>query len=272
VPGGGAGQVLFNDFAGEAAQQATSGLESPRAWLVSVGALARLSELNAGLTANALNTPRTFVLNASSGSLSALSVGNAIPTATFTSEATLSQAIATHALQPGTQAVQLVLSAASPKGQQNDPSGTFQEAALAAHSAGLLFVAAPQLNLMATLSPKTTKQNWNVAFLRLRLATAAARSADAVVLPFTDVQAYSSTYSFFAEVAAQQVQAVKRTVEVLGGISVNGSSTASVSAPRLSSQVNTNSSDLVSGYNLTDGNGSGDDSALSLLSWMYPQA
>jgi hypothetical protein len=269
VAGGGAGQILFNDFAGEAAQQSTSGLEAPRAWLVSVGALARLTELNASVTANALNTPRTFVINASSGSLTALGVGNAIPTAVFTSETTMSQAIAAGTLQPGTQAVELVLSSATPKGQQTSALSTFQQAALAAHSAGLLFVAAPQLNLMKTLAPKTTRQNWDVQFLRKRLAVSAARSSDAVVLPFNDVQAYAPTYSFFAEVAAQQVQSVKRNVEVLAGMSVNGSASDAVSAPRLSTAAQS-TSDLVDGYNLTDGNGSGDASALTLLQWMYP--
>jgi hypothetical protein len=269
VAGGGAGQILFNDFAGEAAQQSTSGLEAPRAWLVSVGALTRLTGLNASVTANALNTPRTFVINASSGSLAALGVGNAVPTAMFTSETTMSQAIASGALPPGTQAVELVLGATSPQAQQTAPLSTFQQGALVAHSAGLLFVAAPQLNLMKTLAPKTTRQNWNVQFLRQRLAALAARNADAVVLPFTDVQVYNSTYSLFAEVAAQQVQSVKRNVEVLAGMSVKGSDSSALATPRLSSELQS-SSDLVDGYNLTDGNGSGDASALTLLQWLYP--
>jgi hypothetical protein len=185
--------------------------------------------------------------------------------ATFTSETTLAQTVDTGALQPGTRAVQLVLWPSSPKAQQRSPLSTFQNAAIAAHSEGVLLVAAPKLGLMATLAPKTAKQNWDVAFLRRRVAVSAARSADAVVLPFTDVQAYTSAYSFFAEVAAQQLKTVKRSVEVLAGVSAGNSP-----APQMQAKVATevrNTSDLVSGYNLTGGS----SSALSLLQWMYTQ-
>ncbi len=266
--GGGAGQLLFNDFAGEAAQQSTSGLEAPRAWLVSVGALSRLDAINAGLTSNALNTQRTFVLNASAASTSALGVGNAIPTGVFTSETTLATAVASNQLQPGTQAVELVLGSTSPKGQQKAPLSTFQQAAVAAHAAGLLFIAAPQVSLIKTIAPKTPKLNWNVVFLSHRIPALAARNSDAVVLPFTDVQGYSPTYSVFAQVASQQVQSVKRSVEILSDMTIGGST--DVSAPRLASE-GPSTSGPIDGYNLTDGNGSGDAAALTLLQWMYPQ-
>lgn len=268
VAGDGPGQVLFDDFAGEAAQQSASGLEVPRAWLVSLNSVNEMADLDPGLTAAALNTPRTFVTGASASSLATLSLGNAVPTATFTSETALAQAVASGTLHSGTQAVELALGPSSPKVQQLSPLSTFQSAALVAHTAGLLFVAAPKLGLMGTLYPKMAKQNWNVAFLRKRLAASAAKYADAVVLPFTNIEGYTSSYSYFAELATQQIKSVAHSVEVFAGMSV-GDSDPQTEAKHAAEVRGT--SYMVSGYNLTSSSGGG-SSALALLQGIYAQS
>jgi hypothetical protein len=91
---GGAGQVLFEDYAGEAAQASATGAGSPQSWLVTAGQLAQMTALDAPAAVAALDTPRTFVLGASSASLDAIGMDAATPAVAFTSETALAQTAA----------------------------------------------------------------------------------------------------------------------------------------------------------------------------------
>ena len=75
------------------------------------------------------NTPYTYVTGTGAADTSQLGLGNAVPTATFTNEATLAAAITTNRLRPGTVAVQYAPSSpVTPRNQLTDPSNAFLQA------------------------------------------------------------------------------------------------------------------------------------------------
>jgi hypothetical protein len=225
---GGPGQLLFDDYAGEAAQAtATAGAGSPASWLLGVGVVGQMETLDAATTQRALDTPRTFVTDASSDQLASMGLGAATPAATFTDERALAQAAASGTLRPGTRAVVLALGPGSPAGQQRNPTQTFELGALAAHRNGLLFVAAPQIAILKTLTPHVAPRDWNVDFLRRRLPQDAARTSDAVVLPFGRAQNQSAGYAAISQIATWQINAVRPGIPVIGALNVSGSATPS---------------------------------------------
>jgi hypothetical protein len=267
---GGAGQVLFDDYAGEAAQATqTAGVGSPASWLLSVGELAQLDALNAAVTQQALDTPRTFVLGGDSATLDAIGLDAATPAQAFTSETALAQAVNTGAVAPGTQAVVLELGRGSPIGQQRHPQTTFEIAALLAHDNGYLFVAAPQINLIKTLAPHSRPSEANIEFLRHDLAGAAAKDSDALVLPFGGAQKQPEGYADITETAAQQADAVSPGIQIIGGLTIGSHSTVTSTALTAAARA---ASGLVTGYSLTGQSAGGSASSLGLLQQLYASA
>ena len=91
------------------------------------------------------NTPYTYVTGTGAADTSQLGLQTAVPTASFTNEATLAAAITTNALRPGTVAVQYAPSSpVTPRNQLTDPSNAFLQASLVAHQHGLLLIGAPR--------------------------------------------------------------------------------------------------------------------------------
>jgi hypothetical protein len=267
---GGSGQILFNDYAGEAAQAtATAGAGSPASWLVTAGAVGQMEALDAATTQRALDTPRTFVLGASGDQLAAAGLGSATPTAAFTDESALAAAAAGGTLPPGTRAVILQLGPRSPVGQQRNPTQTFELGALAAHRNGLLFVAAPQIGLLHTLAPKVTRRiAWNFTFLRRELPQTAARTSDAVVLPFDKAQKQSTGYSWLMQIASWQINQVRPGIPIIGALNVSGSNTPSGTTLAATTRAATRSG-AVTGFALSGQPSASNASAVGLLQTLY---
>lgn len=262
---GGAGQVLFSDFAGEA--QAVGGTgASPPSWLLSAPTLAQLQSLDPALVNQVFNTPRTFVLGGSSSTLAGSGLGAATPTEAFTSLSTMSQALATGAVFPGTEAVVLDLGPGSPVSQQRHALQTFRQAAVTAHHDGYLFIAAPQIGLVRTLEPKAHASWLNFDFIRRDLAGIAARYADAVVLPFGSTQKRTVGYTDLTRAAVMQANQARRGVQIIGGLSVGSHSTASAASLVAAAQA---TGGYVTGYSLSGQSAAGATSSLGLLQGLY---
>ena len=267
---GGAGQALFDDYAGEAAQAIQSaGAGSPTSWLLSAGLLSQMQALDTASTQRALDTPRTFVTGASSDQLASLGMSAATPAETYTDESTLAKAAASGQLRTGTRAVVLQLGPRSPARQQRNPTATFELGAQAAHRNGLLFVAAPQIRILKTLAPRTKPRDWNLTFLRRQLAATAARTSDAVVLPFGDAQGHSAGYAAISQVAAWQVNAVRPGIPIIGALNVGGSNTPSGTVLAATTQA---AAGVVTGFRLSGQPSATNVSPLSLLETLYGTA
>jgi hypothetical protein len=265
---GGPGRLLFDDYAGEAAQAtATAGAGSPASWLVTAGAVGQMETLDAATTQRSLNTPRTFVLGASSDMLAGLGLGAATPATAFTDETALAQAASSGALPPGTRAVILQLGPRSPVNQQRNPTETFELAALAAHRNGLLLVAAPQIGILRTLAPKVTRRSWwNISFLRRRLPQTAARTSDAVVLPFDKAQRQSTGYASLLQIASRQIDAVRPGIPIIGALNVSGSDTPSGATLAATTRA---AAAVVTGFALSGQPSASNASAVGLLQTLY---
>jgi endoglucanase len=262
---GGAGQVLFGDFFGEAQSVGGTGA-SPASWLLSAPELAQLQSLDPALAAEAFNTPRTFVLGASSTSLAGSGLSAATPAEAFTSVTTLTQALAGGSVFPGTEAVILDLGPGSPVSQQRHAAQTFELAAVTAHHDGYLFIAAPQIGLVRTLEPRARPSWRNFDFIRRNLAGAAARYADAVVLPFGSVQKRTVGYTDLTRAAVMQADRARPGVQVMGGLSVGSHSTASAAALVAAAQA---TGGYVTGYSLSGQSTGGATTSLGLLQQLY---
>lgn len=262
---GGAGQVLFGDFAGEA--QAVGGTgASPASWLLSAPALAQMQSLDPAVADQAFDTPRTFVLGGSSSTLAASGLGAATPAEAFTSLTTLSRALASGSVFPGTEAVVLDLGPRSPVRQQRHARETFQQADVIAHHDGYLFIAAPQIGLVRTLEPKARRSWLNFDFIRRDLAGIAARFADAVVLPFGSTQKHTVGYTDLTRAAVMQANRARPGVQIIGGLSVGSHSTASAAALLAAAQA---TGGYVTGYSLSGQSATGVSSSLGMLQQLY---
>ncbi len=111
--------------------------------------------------------------------------------------------------------------ALTPKAQQRNPAEYEAEGHRLARARGVVFIAAPAMDLVRVLDPNgsgTVAQR----FLNLDLIGQAARNADVV-----DIQAQglegSSQYTSFVTAAAAQAKAANPDVKVLAGLSTNPS-------------------------------------------------
>lgn len=246
IAGGGPGELLFGDFAGEAQ---SNPVPAP-AWLLSAGVLKRLHAAAPVPATQAFDTPRTFVTGAASPTVNALGVPAAVPTRTFADERALAAAVRDGALPTGTEAVAYDAqeSRATPRAQQLHPGLYYQRAAAAAHRAGLLLIAAPATNLVLARAPRTRPAARNQAFLRLRIAADAARHADVYTIQAQDSELDPDRYSGFVHAAAAQASAAHPGIELLAGLDT-GSARAAPSVSMLRGAV-LNTETAVTGYSL----------------------
>ena len=165
VPNGGPGELLFNEYAGLAQAGGPQHVIGDPAWIVNSKAVASLETLNPGVTKHFFNSPRAFVVGANANKLTQLAITSALPTAKFTNEATLAAAVNSGDLPPGTRAVMFAdeYGALTPRAQQLHPSTYYSRAALVAHRAGLLLVAAPATSLVFARAPETPVGRANAA-------------------------------------------------------------------------------------------------------------
>ena len=265
---GGAGQTLFADYAGEAAQASASATTTaaPSSWLLATGALGQMDALDAATTVRTLDTPRTFVLGGDSVTLAEMGMSAATPAEAFTSETALATAAGDGSLRSGTAAVVLELGPSSPTSEQHHPAQTFALAAQVAHRDGLLFVAAPQIGLVKALSPHSRPIDQNLVFLKRDIAGMAAASADALVLPFANVQGHSVGYADVTSLAARQAHAAHRGIQIIGGLEIGG--TRGQGGIPLAASARATAT-VVTGYSLAGQPSADNTSPIALLQQLY---
>ena len=150
---------------------------------------------------------------------SQLGLQNAVPTASFTNEASLAAAITTNQLRPGTVAVQYAPSSpVTPRNQLTDPTDAFLQASLVAHQHGLLLIGAPSLNIVKATAPDLKAIKRTSKFLQRRIAAAAARYSDVYVIQAQSLERTPSRFSAFVRQAAAQAVNAHPSVEILAEI------------------------------------------------------
>jgi endoglucanase len=256
---GGPGQILFDDYAAEAQAAAAApvnGLDGPASWIVSGSGAQSFLSASPGASQLLFNTPFTYVTGTGAADTSQLGLQNAVPTATFTNEASLAAAITTNQLRPGTVAVQYAPSSpVTPRNQLTDPSNAFLQASLVAHQHGLLLIGAPSLNVVKATAPHLKAIKRTSKFLQRRIAAAAARYSDVYVIQAQSLERTPSRFSAFVRQAAAQAVNAHASVEILTEIR-SGAGAGAPTAPMLEQDLSSAGS-AVSGYDLIDPSSSG---------------
>jgi endoglucanase len=251
---GGPGQILFNDYAAEAQADAAApvnGLDGPASWIVSGSGAQRLLAASAGAAQLLFNTPNAYVTGTSAADTSQLGLQNAVPTATFTNEASLAAAINTNTLPPGTVAVQYAPSSpVTPRNQLTDPTNAFMQAGLVAHAHGLLLIGAPSLNVVNATAPHLKAIKRTSKFLQGRIAAAAARYSDVYVIQAQTLERTPSRFSAFVRQTAAQAVNAHASVEILTEIR-SGAGAHGPTTPMLERDLS-GAGSAVSGYELID--------------------
>ncbi len=252
VPLAGPGRLLFDYFAALDQADGPSANYSP-GWIVSYGEVQRLLARAPGNSRHFFNSPRTFVVGASAPTLRRLGLGAAVPTASFSSEASLVSAINRGQLRSGTLAVMYAPQHsrfATPKAEQLHPDKYTQLAARAAHSHGLLLVTAPAVNLVAARAPKAKPSAFYSQFLKLRITPGMARFADSFAIQADGLATRRSAYLAFVQGVALQAVRAHSGVELLTGVS--GTTLRKGQTPKQLLNAVLAAGNLVTGYWLDD--------------------
>jgi hypothetical protein len=252
VAGGGPGQLLFGDFGAQAQAGDGTQPDPAPAWIVGGPTLTGLLAGGPATSRHLFNTPRTFVTGPSATTLQSLGLPAAIPTQSFSSETALAAATTDGSLPPGTAAVMYApaTSRATPRAQRRDPARYFQLAAQVTHRHGLLFVAAPSLNLVDAIVGQMPAARREAAFLRVNVAAGSARYADAFVAPAQAAETYAPGYASFTAAASAQAASAHPGIELLAGLSAGPRRPDLTGATLLDAYFGTRL--VVSGYALTD--------------------
>jgi len=141
-----------------------------------------------------------------------------IPTLDFTSFAAMQQAFESGSVPSFVKAVLYDSEhwAFTPTGEQADPAGYYRQAAQLAHAHGLLLIATPAIDLVATSQPGSTDQPQ--AYLDEHLAAAAA-SGDIVEIQAQRLVNDLPQFTSFVSAAAAQARATHPGVTLLAGLS-----------------------------------------------------
>jgi hypothetical protein len=210
------------------ATQARAGQPQTEAWIVNQKTILLLGhvgldqqqveQLFGGKDTFLLVTPRPgFHFHPGGGA----GFGSAVRTVSFTSYAALRTALSAGALPPGTRAVLYDNEhwPLTPADEQQNPAKYEALAASLVHAHHLLFISTPAVTLTDVLAPKAT--NRYAAYLKLGLATSAARYADAVDIQAQGAETNLTAYVAFIRAAAAQARAANRHVLVFAGVSTN---------------------------------------------------
>jgi hypothetical protein len=193
-------------------------------------------------------SPGNFVMNGVKGAAGFPVGWRAAPTATFPSFAALKSALEDGRVPAEVKAIIYDNESWSftPKEEQLDLERFEKLAAEAIHRSGRQFIATPAADLVPVLNPKVERGQRYDEYLRLGIASAAARFAD-----IYEVQAQGSLdnpalYTRFVKTAAAQARAVNPQVLVFAGLSTNPSG-KKVTAQQLHQAVESTRGD-VDGY------------------------
>ncbi len=213
-----------------AASAASAATPPPPEFIASAAVVDRTEALAPGLVSRYFNVGTTFEFWNGSWAPSA---PNATHTANFADEARLEAAISGGTLPRRTQAVMYddEVWSYTPLAQQQDPATYYQRAANAAHAAGLLFIAAPGMNLANAVNPGSDRA-WQ-RYLAANIAAEAARYADTYEVQAQSVEANATAYQSYVAQAAQQALAANPNITVMAGLSTNPNGVAESSSAML---------------------------------------
>jgi hypothetical protein len=191
----------------------------PIRWLLNgsgVGAITSDAEAS-----RALDNSRPFVMMGSHvGAIPR--AWHAVPFASFTSFRAMSSTLEGGALPRSTKGIMYDNEKwrFTPEEEQKDPARYEKFAADLVHAHGLLFLAAPAVDLVTGLAPGSDERRYD-SYLRLGIATIAARDADVFVIQAQGSERNIPYYAGFVGRAAAQARTANPKVIVLAGISTN---------------------------------------------------
>jgi hypothetical protein len=154
-------------------------LESkPMRWLLTGKAVAALASNSDVLTI--LNGAKPFVMSRQPIQGVVPDEWDAVHVQSFKSVDNIRSALASNALSPGVKGVMYDYEKwrFTREGEQRDPAKSLKEAADLVHARGLLFLAAPAVDLVPVLAPDSDRKRQDDTYLSLGLAGDAARYAD----------------------------------------------------------------------------------------------
>jgi hypothetical protein len=149
---------------------------------------------------------------------------NSIPFASFTSFRAMKSSLVRRALASVVKGVMYDNEKwrFTPEEEQLNPAYYEKLAADLAHAHGLLFLAAPAVNLVAALAPDSDEKRYD-SYLRLGIAADAARYADVIDIQAQGSERNTRAYADFVGQAAVQARQANPNVLVFAGISTNPS-------------------------------------------------
>jgi hypothetical protein len=149
---------------------------------------------------------------------------HAVPFASFTSFRSMTSAFERGALPRDIKGIMYDNEAwrFTPEEEQKDPARYERFAADLVHPRGLLFLTAPAVDLVTVLAPRSDERRYD-SYLKLGIATIAARYADVFVIQAQGSERNIRVYTDFVGQAAAQARSANPNVIVLAGISTNPS-------------------------------------------------
>ncbi len=108
--------------------------------------------------------------------------------------------------------------ALTPVQEQQNPETYYPKAAALAHAHGLMFIAAPAMNLVTAHGPTSDRPR---AYLQQNIAALAARDADIIDIQAQSLERNSAQYTTFVQQAVRQARGARTPVTVLAGLSSN---------------------------------------------------
>jgi hypothetical protein len=147
---------------------------------------------------------------------------DAIPFDTFASFPVMKSALERDALAPSVKGIMYDNEKwkFTSEEEQRDPARYEKLAADLVHEHGLLFLAAPAVDLVAVLAPESRNKRYDT-YLRLGIAGDAARYADVIDIQAQSAERDTALYADFVLHAAAQARQANPKVLVFAGVSTN---------------------------------------------------
>jgi len=146
---------------------------------------------------------------------------NAVPIISFKSFGAIRDALQMGAISPEIRGVMYDYEKwqFTPEEEQRNPAGYVKQAADLLHARGLLFLAAPAVNLVTVMAPAEDRNRLDDTYLRLGIAADAARYADVFDIQAQRFEHNTDLYAKFVRQAAAQARQANPNVVVLAGVS-----------------------------------------------------
>ena len=147
---------------------------------------------------------------------------DAVPFETFASFRTMQSVLGRGTLDPSLKAIMYDNEKwkFTPEEEQRDPARYEKLAADLVHQHGLMFLAAPAVDLIGVLEPGSRGKRYD-AYLQLGIAGDAARYADVIDIQAQSAERDAEAYAHFVLQAAAQARRANPKVLVLAGVSTN---------------------------------------------------